>query len=451
MGISVVPFKAQNMSNNVALVKDGIISRAQWLQARACNVCAETIINPIVIKPQPNLRSKLLLRGKQIVKSYVYPGNDKLRTLLRHVVLESVSELLSKFELVIMEGAGSISEINLCKFDVCNMWLARALNCDTILITDIDKGGALASILGSKLLLEHDSAKLVKGFIINKFVGDLSLLRSGIKTIQTKTKWECFGVLPFFEKCKLLPTEDSLFQRTRSSKMNLVGIVIDLPYISDVDEYDALKLETGFELLFMQCAPICVSCNVRFVIIPDTDDLFFAKAWLINHGWLKFLMLAQLKNVLILGICAGFYLICEGIEIGFSLATKFSGFKLLKANIALSKLCWKREVRCRCALFDCWVSSYVSNVVLLNSVNNEPLFFEGKVMQGLAKRNTLGSNLSGLFVNDDFRNMFLIRAGLQPSFICYFNQLDFTISVLSKQVQSLVSSKAIKYLKNARS
>lgn len=208
-GLSVAPFKSQNMSNFSYLGKNFEISRAQAIQAIGARCEISPDLNPILLKPLGNYYSNVFLLGKKFKRMHATEYYQKfVRTQGLKIALRSLENLQKKYDLVILEGAGSPSEINLDKFDIANMKMAEKAHSPVLLVTDIDRGGSFASIVGTLSLLDKKYQKLLKGFIFNKFRGDVTILKPGFKKIKEKTKRPVFGVVPMFDFD--LPEEDSL-------------------------------------------------------------------------------------------------------------------------------------------------------------------------------------------------------------------------------------------------
>ena len=209
-GLNVSPFKPQNMSNNAAVTSDGgEIGRAQALQARASKKQPHTDMNPILLKPETEKGSQLIIRGKyqSSFKAHEYA---KIKKTLLEPVLSSFESLKSQSDLVIIEGAGSPAEVNLRQNDIANMGFANAACVPVVLVADIDRGGVIAQLVGTKAVLPNGDLEMIKGFIVNKFRGDVSLFDEGYEFIKKQTKWHGFGVLPFFMDAWRLPAEDAL-------------------------------------------------------------------------------------------------------------------------------------------------------------------------------------------------------------------------------------------------
>jgi adenosylcobyric acid synthase len=215
MGFSVAPFKSQNMSNYVYKAKDFEISQAQAIQAIASRCEITPDLNPILLKPLGNYYSNVYLNGKIFNKMHAKEYYQKfVLTQGLKIATKSLKNLQKSYDLIILEGAGSPAEINLQRFDIANMKMAEKINSPVLLITDIDRGGSFASIIGTMSLLDKKYQKLVKGFVINKFRGDISILKPGFKKIKRMTKCPVLGVIPMMDLD--LPEEDSLNTKAKN-------------------------------------------------------------------------------------------------------------------------------------------------------------------------------------------------------------------------------------------
>ncbi len=214
-GLRVRPFKPQNMSNNAAVTSDGgEIGRAQALQAIACRVEPHTDMNPVLLKPQADRTSQLIVRGK--IRGSLGAGNFReARGALLGEVLESYARLRAACDVVVVEGAGSPAEINLRIGDIANMGFARAANVPVVLIGDIDRGGVIAAIVGTRAVIDREDAAMIRGFIINKFRGDPELFADGYARIEELSSWRGFGVVPWLAAAARLPSEDAVILERR--------------------------------------------------------------------------------------------------------------------------------------------------------------------------------------------------------------------------------------------
>ncbi|WP_137136793.1 cobyric acid synthase [Rhizobium sp. FKY42] len=251
-GLKVLPFKPQNMSNNAAVTADGgEIGRAQALQARAAKVPLSVHMNPVLLKPQSEVGAQIVVQGK-------VRGNAKaaeyqhIKAGLMPAVLESFEHLKAQADLVLVEGAGSASEVNLRRNDIANMGFARAADVPVVLIGDIDRGGVIASLAGTKTVLDPDDAAMILGFIVNRFRGDPSLFDEGMRMIEGFTGWRPIGLLPHFPEASRLPAEDALALNSKPAAKPGAKIRIAvpiLPHVSNFDDLDPLDAEPDVELI----------------------------------------------------------------------------------------------------------------------------------------------------------------------------------------------------------
>src|ERR1700733_7050957 len=209
-GIKVRPFKPQNMSNNAAVTADGgEIGRAQALQARAARAAASVHMNPVLLKPQSEIGAQVVVLGR-VYGSAKAAAYQKMKPELLPFVLDSYARLKAEADIVLIEGAGSAAEVNLRVNDIANMGFARAADAPVVLIGDIDRGGVIASLVGTKAVIASEDAALIRGFIVNKFRGDATLFASGLERVAQLTGWPALGLVPFFADARLLPAEAGL-------------------------------------------------------------------------------------------------------------------------------------------------------------------------------------------------------------------------------------------------
>src|SRR6202030_434763 len=250
--IKVRPFKPQNMSNNAAVTVDGgEIGRAQALQARAARAAASVHMNPVLLKPQSEIGAQIVVQGRVYgnAKAAAY---QKLKPELLPFVLDSYARMKAEADIVLIEGAGSAAEINLRANDIANMGFARAADAPVVLVGDIDRGGVIASLVGTKAVIAPEDAALIGGFIVNKFRGDATLFADGMVRIAQLTGWQALGLVPFFPEARLLPAEDALaLDAARPEKINArVRIAVPiLPHIANFDDLDPLDAEPAVELI----------------------------------------------------------------------------------------------------------------------------------------------------------------------------------------------------------
>src|ERR1700733_13579032 len=251
-GIKVRPFKPQNMSNNAAVTADGgEIGRAQALQARAARAAASVHMNPVLLKPQSEIGAQIVVQGR-VYGSAKAAAYQKMKTELLPFVLDSYARMKAEADIVLIEGAGSAAEVNLRGNDIANMGFARAANVPVVLIGDIDRGGVIASLVGTKAVLAAEDTALIRGFIVNKFRGDAALFAAGMAQIARATGWEALGLVPYFTDARFLPAEDALAleQRPRAKANARLRIAVPiLPHIANFDDLDPLEAEPEVELI----------------------------------------------------------------------------------------------------------------------------------------------------------------------------------------------------------
>ncbi len=309
-GRSVAPFKALNMALNAHVTREGFeIARAQAVQAEACGIAPRVEMNPVLLKPEGDRESQLVLlgkaHGKRSAQELFQSGVN-----VKDVVLSALATLRARHDLVIIEGAGSPAEVNLRTRDVANMFVARAAGAPVLLAGDIDRGGIFAAFLGTLSLLEPEERALVKGFLVNKFRGDQSLLQPGLDWLRQHTQIPVAGVLPHLGRLQLAE-EDSLDVDARGAcsdarateGRNLVVCVLRLPRISNHDEFQALEHERGVRLLFSEAPEDALTADL--LIVPGTKSTVADLAWLRATGLDHVIRLRAQRCQPVLGICGG--------------------------------------------------------------------------------------------------------------------------------------------------
>ncbi|MGO9419679.1 cobyric acid synthase [Roseiarcus sp.] len=309
-GLSVRPFKPQNMSNNAAVTADGgEIGRAQALQAIAARVEPHTLMNPVLLKPQADCAAQLVVHGR--VRGTLGAGNfGETRQSLLPEVMESYRRLEAECDLVVIEGAGSPAEINLRAGDIANMGFARAAQVPVMLIGDIDRGGVIAAIVGTRAVLDPDDAAMIRGFLINKFRGDPALFADGYAAIEKLSGWRGFGILPWLAAAKRLPSEDAvvLEQGRRLAPTRKVVACPILPRIANFDDLDPLKLEPEVEVAFVPPGA-AIPAEAVLVVLPGAKATIADMAALREFGWDIDILAHRRRGGAILGICSGYQML----------------------------------------------------------------------------------------------------------------------------------------------
>ena len=313
-GIKVLPFKPQNMSNNAAVTADGgEIGRAQALQALACRAEPHTDMNPVLLKPQSDRAAQVVVHGR----TRGTLGADYYRSRkgeLLDAVLASYRRLRAAADIVLIEGAGSPAEINLRQGDIANMGFARAAGLPVILVGDIDRGGVIASLVGTKAVIDPQDAALIRGFLINKFRGDIRLFDEGYAAIQRLTGWQGLGVVPWLPAVAKLPAEDAVaLDRAVPNEAGAIEIAVPmLSRIANFDDFDPLVQEPSVRLVMVPPGkPIPATASL--VILPGTKATIADLAFLRFQGWDVDIAAHIRRGGHLLGICGGYQMLGQTV------------------------------------------------------------------------------------------------------------------------------------------
>ena len=316
-GIRVAPFKPQNMSNNAAVAGDGEggegeIGRAQWLQALACGLPPSVHMNPVLLKPQSETGSQVVVRGR--VRGTAR-GRDyqRLKATLLGEVLASFDTLGQRADLIVVEGAGSPAEVNLRAGDIANMGFARAADVPVVLVGDIDRGGVIASIVGTHAVLDEGDRAMVAAFLINKFRGDVSLFDEGLGIIERHTGWPSLGVVPWLTDAARLPAEDSVaLERMASGGGGALRIVVPvLPRIANFDDLDPLRAEPGVSVHMVRSGEEWPVADV--VLLPGSKATLHDLATLRAEGWDRAILAHHARGGRTIGLCGGYQMLGRAI------------------------------------------------------------------------------------------------------------------------------------------
>jgi adenosylcobyric acid synthase len=335
-GVSVAPFKAQNMSNNSYPCRaGGEIGRAQVAQAEACGLEPEPAMNPILLKPAGHGRSQVVVDGrvwKTVSAREYYSVTDELRPR----VLAAYTDLARRFDVVVIEGAGSVSELNLRQHDLVNLGLVTRLHVPWILVADIERGGVFGSVVGTVQLLTAAERQLFRGFAINRFRGDLSLFDEGVAILESKTASSCLGVFPFATDIHL-DAEDSLAldARRRTPPPDGARIaIVRLPQLSNATDF---RLLTWAD--WIDAPPSIVTSRYDFVVVPGTKNTIDDLLWLQRSGLAQWILDRHANGATIVGVCGGFQMLGQriadpqGIE---STTAEVQGLALLPIETVLT-------------------------------------------------------------------------------------------------------------------
>ena len=338
-GVSVAPFKAQNMSNNsYPCAAGGEIGRAQVAQAEACGLEPEPAMNPILLKPSGDGVSQVVVHGrvwKTLTAREYYQHADALRAK----VLKAYHDLASRFDVVVIEGAGSVSEINLRKHDLVNLGFVTAIGAPWLLVADIERGGVFASIVGTAHLLQPDERALFRGFIVNKFRGDVSLFDEGVAMLEAHTRARCFGVFPYADDV-YLDAEDSLAMPASARTTPPAGAsvaVVRLPHLSNATDFRVLTWADWLT------SPVAQQYD--FVILPGTKNTIDDLLWLRSVGLAEWIAAQHRGGATIVGVCGGYQMMGATINdpagVESSTAT-VEGLRLVPASTVLTR---EKQVR----------------------------------------------------------------------------------------------------------
>ncbi|MDN2713054.1 cobyric acid synthase [Janthinobacterium sp. SUN118] len=309
-GVTVAPFKPQNMALNSAVTADGgEIGRAQALQALACGIAPHTDMNPVLLKPSSNTGAQVIIHGK--VRAEMDARDyQQYKTIAMGAVLESYARLRGQYDAVVVEGAGSPAEVNLRARDIANMGFAEAVDCPVILVADIDRGGVFAHIIGTLACLSDSERARIVGFVINRFRGDISLLAPGIDWLEQQTGKPVLAVLPYLQGL-FLDAEDAV-EATQAERGAFKVVVPQLPRISNHTDVDALRAHPDIDLQFIkQGQPIPPA---DLVILPGSKNTRGDLAWLQQQGWPAYLAKHLRYGGKVIGICGGFQMLGQSVH-----------------------------------------------------------------------------------------------------------------------------------------
>lgn len=421
-GLKVRPFKPQNMSNNAAVSDDGgEIGRAQWLQALACGVPSSFHMNPVLLKPQTDMGSQVIVQG-QVRGEARGRYYQQLKPQLMAAVMESFGIVSDGADLVLIEGAGSPAEINLRAGDIANMGFATQANVPVVLVGDIDRGGVIASLVGTHTILSDEDRAMVRGFLINKFRGDISLFDDGLTAITDFTGWRSFGVVPWLKAVSRLPAEDSvvLERATRGDAKALKVAVPMLPRIANFDDLDPLKAEEQVEVVMVPPGQP-LPHDAGLVVLPGTKSTIADLIAFRENGWERDLQAHVRRGGHVLGICGGFQMLGsrisdpDGIE---GQVHEIEGLGLLDVETVMEPEKVVRNVTARSQLYDAALDGYEIHIGRTNGSDAiRPFSRIGDHDDGAMSANgrIMGTYLHGVFSADAFRHQFLASLGVSSS------------------------------------
>lgn len=437
-GMTVAPFKPQNMSNNAAVTADGgEIGRAQALQALAAGLEPHTDMNPVLLKPESETGSQVIVQGKRL-------GHAEARSFwsqkpqLMAKVLESFYRLSETVDLILIEGAGSPAETNLRKGDIANMGFATAANVPVLLVGDIDRGGVIAQIVGTQAVLDDNDLNQVAGFAVNRFRGDVRLFDDGVTDIERRTGWPSVGVVPWFQDAWKLPAEDGLDIASRPGGAFKV-VVPKLARIANFDDLDPLAAEPGVTVEIIEPGR-ALPGDADLVLLPGSkatiDDLLFLR----SQGWDVDIAAHIRRGGLVFGLCGGFQMLGktindpDGIE---GPVRQVEGLGYLDVHTTLAPHKELANRRARCLRSRAEVTGYEIHMGRTEGKDmTRPWFQMDTQSEGAQSENgrIRGTYLHGIFSSDQFRGAILEEVGQAPQ-IQYNALVDRTLDALAAHLE----------------
>lgn len=442
-GLTVRPFKPQNMSNNAAVAIGGEIGRAQALQARACGVQPHVDMNPVLLKPESETGAQVIVQGKRLttVRAKDYAA---LKPQLMAPVLESFHRLQSEADLVIVEGAGSPAEVNLRAGDIANMGFACAADVPVILTGDIDRGGVIAQLVGTQAVLDAQDAAMIKGFLINKFRGDPRLFDDGYRLIEARTGWQGLGVVPWFPHAHRLPAEDAAdLGGTRGSGQFLVAVP-HLNRIANFDDLDPLAQEPGVTLKIVKPGqPLPVEADL--IILPGSKATIADLAHFRAQGWDIDLAAALRRGARVLGLCGGYQMLGRDIADPDGIEGKpgaVPGLGLLDLSTVMTPDKRVTETSALHPASGTRVRGYEIHLGRTDGPDRaRPMFTVDGQPEGAVRADgrVMGSYLHGMFSEDAFRRAFLAGLGATPGNASYDQTVEETLDALADHLAAHVN------------
>jgi len=448
-GLRVRPFKPQNMSNNAAVTSDGgEIGRAQALQAMACRVEPHSDMNPVLLKPQADRTSQLIVNGQ--VRGTLGAGNFReARGALLAEVMASYRRLQDQCDIVVVEGAGSPAEINLRAGDIANMGFARKAGVPVILVGDIDRGGVIAAIVGTRAVIDPADAAMIRGFVINKFRGDPTLFEDGYRQIEALSGWRGFGVVPWLSATASLPSEDAVILEKpmpTGEGRKLIACPI-LPRISNFDDLDPLKSEPGVELRMIPPGQP-IPAEAALIVLPGSKATIADLAVLRAEGWDIDILAHHRRGGMILGLCGGYQML--GRRLSDPLGVEgppgsVEGLGLLDAETELSPVKALRQVEG--SAFGARFTGYEMHMGETRGPDPERPF--GRFDDGRADGainpcgNVMGTYVHGLLAEAGLRSAILDRLGIVGAGQSYASGVEAALDEIAGRLEAHLDMTAL--------
>ena len=417
-GVPVVPFKPQNMALNSAVTAEGgEIGRAQAVQAQAANLAPHTDMNPVLLKPNSDTGSQVIIHGRAVTSMNAVAYHD-YKAIAMQAVLASHARLSAAYPVVMVEGAGSPAEINLRANDIANMGFAEAVDCPVLLIADINRGGVFAHLVGTLELLSPSEQARVKGFVINRFRGDIALLQPGLDWLEARTGKPVIGVLPYVMDLHL-EAEDGIDQRQTDKAAQVLKVVVPvLPRISNHTDFDPLRLHPQVDLQFVGPGQAIPAADL--IILPGSKSVRSDLAYLRANGWDSAIARHLRYGGKVLGICGGLQMLGEQVHDPLGLEGpegSSDGLGLLAFSTTLEAEKQLRNVCGRLALEEAPVSGYEihAGVTRGTALERPAVLLDDGRSDGAQSDDgqILGTYLHGLFETPAACSALLRWAGLQ--------------------------------------
>ncbi|WP_018996427.1 cobyric acid synthase [Hirschia maritima] len=449
-GLSVAPFKPQNMSNNAAACPDGgEIGRAQALQAKAAGIELETDFNPVLIKPQSDTSAQILVHGHPIGTREASQYMDERNTLLP-AVLESFNRLSQKHDLIIIEGAGSPAENNLRERDIANMGFATAADVPVCLIGDIDKGGVIASLVGTKNVLSSTDSAMIKGFLVNKFRGDPALFNDGVSAIEKMTNWPSLGVIPWIKALSYLPAEDAVSIVTDRSNKDSIRICAPmLSRMANFDDADPLRLDPNVDFQWIppgQCIPRDADCIIVFGTKSTIGDLEFIR----KQGWDHDIIAHARNGGHVLGICGGYQILGNTVSDdrgSDGISGSASGLGLLSVTTNMKSTKTVLQVSGEHSASNMPITGYEIHTGETNGKDcQRPFSVVNNHKDGAInpQGNVEGTYIHGLFSSDAFREAWLSQLGTSNTASFNYNaSTEMALDKLADELEQAIDIDAL--------
>ncbi len=454
-GLTVMPFKPQNMSNNAAVTVDGgEIGRAQAVQAMAATVPPSVHMNPVLLKPETDTGAQVIVQGKRIGSLRAIDYGARKATFMP-AVMESFAHLSAKADLVLVEGAGSPAEINLRRGDIANMGFATEARVPVAMIGDIDRGGVIASLVGTFAVLEPEERALIRGFLVNKFRGDMRLFADGMTEIARRTGWQPLGILPWFPAAHHLPAEDALDLQSGPGGRGRLKIVVPIiARIANFDDLDPLRQEETVDLrLIPPGEPLPGDADL--VILPGSKSTIGDLAFFRAQGWDIDLQAHLRRGGHVLGLCGGYQMLGrvihdpEGVE---GPAGRMEGLGLLDVETVLTADKITAPVSARDLQTGQNVTGYEIHLGRTTGPDcTRPVLDIGGRLDGAksADGRISGTYVHGLFGSDDFRAAWLAGFGRQSS-LQYGRNIEATLDALADHCEAHLDLDALLAIARSR-